>query len=135
MSACFMFQVLSIDKGAEPNWEAGEKEINRLLGVHLVNWSSDYLESYLDEWAGSDKTVADPDMNDRTAAVETLRKELESLRQAWHNDFQDAATFEVGNKEVLVTGGMSYSDPPTETYTTIQRLFYAGISRACGFDF
>lgn len=134
MPSELLMYYLSIDESKTPDWKKGEEEIARLEGVHMVEWPEDFLMYYGEEWAGSSVSKADPDMNDRTSNVAMLKDELANLKKAWNNEYSDAAMCEIGTKRVLFTGGMSYGSPPSDTYTTVQKLLYAGITGACGFD-
>jgi hypothetical protein len=69
------------------------------------------------------------------ALRESLLVSLKEFESVWTGEAyaRDMAGIEVGQYSVLLTGGMSWGDTPTESYDVIRRLEAAGVLRAAGF--
>lgn len=108
---CF---VIGMPIGKEPNWDIGEKEYRRAAR----------------EWV---KTRGDrgADIQD---VVEDLKESVAEVKQAWNGGGRDMSVFNHGHEKLLVTGGMSYGDDPTDLFTHIQNLYDSGLIEVLGFD-
>lgn len=128
MGAEFVLEILEIEKGRKPNWDAGLRKIKALGKIPYGEWPREYRECRdLDGAPRSNKRV-------RASHVSTLKADLADLKLAWANALRTAAKFEICHKNIVVTGGLSWGDSPTEVYDSIKRLISAGITKAMGFD-
>jgi hypothetical protein len=50
---------------------------------------------------------------------------VDEIRLAW--DARDTALQLVGNRYILITGGMSWGDSPGETFDALSKLYAAGV--------
>lgn len=136
MGADLLLSYLTIDSEKRVDLEAGRLAIERLASTPLEEWPW----GYLDQWKGED-VPADPDEAAalRAELVEQLRDDLEVIEalvpghdQAGYR--RDVWVGDIGGKQVIASGGMSWGDAPTDAFESLERLGDAGISRAMGFD-
>jgi hypothetical protein len=132
MGADFCFSFVAIDIGKKPDWEAAEKEIERLKDVHISEWLQDWLH-FFDSEAANVK-AGEPDMNFRLPALEALKKLLLEFRELWDDGTRETGYFEYIGKAFLLSGGMSWGDSPTDAYTIINDFMNSGLARKAGFD-
>ena len=126
MGADLLVAYLTIDCGKQPDWKAGARKITELATTALDAWPGDYLEY---------RGIQQGDQSeDRQAYVNELEADLKAAELAWKHDLRDAVCCDISNKVVLISGGMSWGDDPTETYTSIWRLHLSGVAKTCGFD-
>lgn len=125
MGADLILEWLQIDKGKQPDFEAGKKYVEELIKKPIAEWPGDYLERHLGD-----------DLKNYDVAEEAakLTKTLGDIEGAWKTGYRDTAIIEVCHKTLLITGGMSWGDSPTNTFDDIDRALTSGISKACGFD-
>jgi hypothetical protein len=65
---------------------------------------------------------------------ERLLSDLELVEVALSGQRRDTWTGEIGGKTVLLSGGLSWGDVPTEAFEALNRLSLAGVTSAMGFD-
>jgi len=123
MGADLLVSFVTIDKEKEPDWEAGLRHVAELALKRCDEWPQDDPQF----WGGS----FDP----REEATQ-LRGQLEDLKRCFDEcGSRQIVSFEICHKRVLLAGGMSGGDGPTESWEEINRLVAAGVTKACGFDF
>ncbi len=114
MGADFLCYVIGMPIGEEPRWHVSEKEMKEA--------AKRYKKSRDD-----DSPVTD--------VAEDLRHRIRELRDAWGGGYcREAAVFQRGHEKILVTGGMSWGDDPTDLSSTIQDLYDAELIDILGFD-
>jgi hypothetical protein len=132
MGADFCFAFVTIDSGKEPDWKAAEKEIERLKDTHITEWSHDWLDQF--DYEATKVKPGEPDMNFRLPALEALKTLLADFRQLWDEGTRETGYFEYCQKAFLLSGGMSWGDPPTEAYSVISDFLASGLARMAGFE-
>lgn len=140
MGADFCLAYLGIEKEKDPDWSKARELVERMGKTHLFRWKEtfkdiedmDYFFMTLDVPMGW-KDEGEPDMNDRTRACERLLRCLREVRSAWDEGTRDSAVLELNGKAYLFSGGMSWGDPPTDTYSEINLFLASGMSTAAGF--
>jgi len=115
MGADLFIAHLVIDKGKDPDWDAGVKAARA--------WEGDFQE---DGWFCEFDTLQ--------RVREELEKDVQILRDAWTRHRRDATWLEVSGKLVFLTGGFSWGDPPTDLYDPMMRLIVSGVHAALGFE-
>ena len=127
MGADLLVAYLTINRGKTSDWKAGQRKITELATTPLKQWPGDYL---------NDRGIDPKDKSeDRQAYVDELESGLHDLQKAWDDQFRDIVLFDVSEKVVLLSGGISWwGDDPTESYAMIWRLQLSGVAKACGFD-
>jgi hypothetical protein len=101
-----MDSVPYIREGFEPNWKAGFEKI---------------------DWLTKDGQILEDDQ-------EFLEGELDEFKDMFNGSHRrDVTVHEIGPYDVILTGGMSWGDSPTELSSTITNLEEYGILEACGF--
>ena len=117
-----------IDKDKEPDFKKGYEYIDELMKKPVLEWPQEFRFNEVDERYKSD-----------VEAVEQTRQKLtevlEMLSDAWGGHHREAADLVCENKVILITGGLSWGEMPTDLYRNIHRLVAAGVTPACGFDF
>ena len=121
--------VLTIEKGIKPNWKKGLNAIQKLEITPLPEWPKGYLDRQM-----GDSISESPDEKELTDQVSTLKNDLETLKAAWANKRHDGNKLEICHKILILSAGMSWGDPPTELYESMDRLIDAGATKAMGFD-
>jgi hypothetical protein len=81
----------------------------------------------------------DPDETEvmRDSFVQLLLADIQMIEEELSPDGslrRDLWSGDIGNKLVILSGGESWGDAPTEAFRSLDRLAEAGISRAMGFD-
>lgn len=114
MGSDLILSWLSCDKDRKLNWKAGHAAIDAL--------EADNEDGTLSTEGGD-------------YSKECLHSDLKSLEEAAAGKYRDASVLSIGRLNVLMTGGMSWGDSPSETYETISHLAeFSGILEAVGFD-
>ncbi|MGH7307087.1 MAG: hypothetical protein ACREK6_00160 [Candidatus Rokuibacteriota bacterium] len=118
---------------AEIDLTAGRQAIEELAAKPLSAWSAEFLD-----YAGVD---LDPRSKDRERMpqvradlVHGLEADLGLLELAVEDRRRDVWVGKIGGKSVLLTGGLSWGDVPTDAFEAFNRLALAGVTRAMGFD-
>lgn len=68
-----------------------------------------------------------------SAIKSMLLDELKFFKEAIKNDSRELGAFRFKGNMIYLTGGMSWGDPPTELFDTINNLWQAGILEDAGF--
>ncbi|MDG7022996.1 MAG: hypothetical protein JRN45_00585 [Nitrososphaerota archaeon] len=112
--ADFICFVIGMPIGQEPKWGVSEKEFRRAAREWIKN-----------------RADAGAEVKD---VVKDLKQSATEVKQAWNGGGRDVAVFERGHEKLLVTGGMSYGDDPTDLFAHIQDLYDSGLIDVLGFD-
>ena len=102
---------LICDKNMKPNWDAGHKAINDLEDKSERTDGMGRIESGSGEMVDIDK----------------LHTALNYLEHALNTGSDETSTIEVGHLNIIISGGPSYGEDPTQLYTEILKLDDAGI--------
>lgn len=143
MGADFCLAYMGIETDKEPDWKKAEELIEKMGKIHLSKWRGEipeipdieHLLTYRLSLDHMYETENEPDMNDRTKACEELTTCLREIQVAWAGEVRDSITLEICGKTFLFSGGMSWGDPPTETYMAINLFLDSGMADVCGFGF
>lgn len=139
MGADMLLWTLPLRNGAEPDWKAGESVVDKLEATPLKEWPEDYRDRYVQLEEAEAETVEDKaadakkETEQRATEVKALRQALEDVKQAWDGHHREGASIQVAGYDILVTGGLSWGDPPTELATAMDRVGLSGVESACGF--
>ena len=109
MGADFLVDYLWIKQPHTPNWLAAKEEIELLSDKQLADWCENYFWSLF---------IEDPASDAIRSELFALNSEIEEI---WLNVPRDCLILDVGPYAILITGGMSWGDEPTESYTTIAK--------------
>jgi len=120
MGADMCMAYLVWGRGRKPNWAAGERFIKNNL-----KYDEENEEGALTVTAASELEFTQTQ----------LRGFLNDVRDAYMGRRRDADHIEIGGCEVLLTGGMSWGDDPSDLYRSICNLddTDGGILEAVGF--
>lgn len=66
--------------------------------------------------------------------VSDALESLERVKAAWNNEYRDAARITLKHTVILISGGMSWGDGPTETFNDIALVQSIGALQAAGFE-
>ena len=102
-------------EGFTPDWAAGEALIKSLAQD----------QNFLDEYCYDD---------DSAAAEEDWLAKLEEFKEAYCNGRRDMARYDMGPITVIMTGGPSWGDSPTELADLMGDLEQHEILIECGFE-
>lgn len=133
MGADFLVSVLTANPKTEIDFALGRQAIEELAGKPLSGWPAEFLDYAgidLDAKWTNGRRVAQV----RAELVHGLKADINLLEAAVQGDRRDVWTGEIGGKSVVLTGGMSWGDGPTEAYEAFERLSLAGVTRVMGFD-
>ena len=123
MGVDFIGAVMAMPAHEEPDWEAGRRAIEHLASAPMRAWPTDFRDLFADELG--DDTHVD---------AARLRRDFGRVRDHWENGGRESGRFSILGVHLLVTGGMSDGDPPTDLVDSIGRLDAAGVLEACGFN-
>ena len=123
MGADFIGALVWLPKDEKPDWEVGRQTIQKLASTPMPNWPDEFVEFWAD---GPDQDPNGP------AAM--LKQDLECLQDHWDNGGRESAMVQILGVNMLLTGGMSWGDAPTDLMDCIDRLREADVLQACGFN-
>lgn len=126
MGADMMVAAIWMNQRKKPDFENGKKHIEKLKELPVLKWPARIVT----ELGNCFGTPLEP-----APLIETLLGNLESLELAWEGNHREATFIDVAKKRILVTGGLSWGDAPTDLFREIDHLVAAGVTKACGFDF
>ena len=133
MGADFLVSFLTADPKAEIDFTAGRRAIEELGASPLSSWPADFLD-----YAGVNPDLSSKDDKGtrevRADLVDGLETDLRLLEAAVEGSRRDVWIGEIGGKSVVLTGGPSWGDVPTDAFEAFNRLALAGVTRAMGFD-
>jgi hypothetical protein len=121
MGANMILSAVSISKKKKPDFEKGEELIAKLEMTPADKWPAEFTDRFNDDLKIGPMAAA-------------LRKSLEALVQAWAGHHREAAWMNVCGRKLIVTGGLSWGDPPTDLMSDIENLLSSGVAQACGFS-
>ena len=100
MGADFCCEILTWDCERKLNWNAGKKLINSL--------------EYDDK--------QEIDFNGYTATKDELLGFLQDIKEASENNRRDTSVLNILNLNMMITGGVTWGDNPSDTYSAISNL-------------
>ena len=120
MGADLLLAWFEIDAAKEPDWEAGRKRIRNLTPE---DWERAERMGY--------PVNLPADMDDINCAL----AHIDTVKDRWENGGRDATTIEIRGANLLMTGGMSWGDSPTEAWDAFSDLYaLPGVVAAMGFN-
>lgn len=141
MGSDFCYAYLVMEKEKEADWKKAELLIEKLLGTHMSKWHEalpcsdiEYLFMKLNVALDGYKDESEPDMNDRTASCQKLKACLESVRKAWENGNREVGMIELKDVDIMLTGGLSWGDSPTDMYDVFNLFYECGLAHEAGFQ-
>ncbi len=85
------------------------------------------------DWEAGLKALEGLEEDEEENPVPTA-KDIEDLKNAFHNSYRDAALVRIREYDVVLSGGMSWGDDPTDTFGIIVRILnYPKVWQAMGF--
>lgn len=133
MGSDFMVSFLAAGRRKRIDVDAGRSALERLRVTPLEDWPQDFLEAQ----CGDVPEDTDEAELMRHSFVQLLMADIQMIEEELSPDGalrRDLWSGDIGNKLVIMSGGMSWGDAPTEAFRTLDRLKQAGISRTMGFD-
>ena len=116
MGADFLCFIVGMPIGQEPRWDL----------VDDKQWK-EAAETWIKE--RGDKGA------DIEGVIKDLKAQVAEVKDAWNGGYRrDASVFHRGHEKVLITGGLSWGDDPTDMFATIQDLYDSGLIDTLGFD-
>ena len=122
MGADFIGALVWLPKDEKPDWKGGRQAIQKLEATPRQGWPEDYVS----DWADLHETDAE--------ALAELRQDLKCLQEHWDEGGRESGMVQILGHNILLTGGMSRGDAPTELMDCIDRLGAANVLQACGFN-
>jgi hypothetical protein len=123
--------------GSSINFGKAREKILSLSKIHLSRWG-ETLPGYLDASNFYDLPMeldgSKDDTAERHEACNTLLKVVDEVEKGWTGDLRDTGTITLGGFEVLLSAGMTWGDPPTESCRTIDIFSMTGLQREAGFE-
>jgi hypothetical protein len=142
MGADFLVAFIAAGRRKRLDVDAGRSALERLHATPLEEWPREFLERECGD-VPEDRDEAESMKNSFLECLLTdlhiVEKEL-SLRAPVGRLVSDGPVRRdlwsgtIGNKLIILSGGMSWGDAPTEAFSALDRLVSAGITRAMGFD-
>jgi hypothetical protein len=133
MGSDFLVSFIAAGRKKRIDTDAGRSAIERLRTTPLEEWPREFLEDHCGD------VPEDPDEAElmRDSFIQVLMADIQMIEEELSADGglrRDLWSGDIGNKLVIMSGGMSWGDAPTEAFRSLDRLAQAGISRAMGFD-
>jgi hypothetical protein len=133
MGSDFLVSFVTIGKKKKPDFAAARRRIERLAAMPHDKLPSEYLN-----------TIGLPDEEEftneeRDRRIKQLREDLGGIEAEFGDDnfempWRDLTSFNVDRKRVVLAGGMSGGDAPSDAFSSLERLVAAGVTKAAGFD-
>ena len=129
----FLLAFLAASRTKRLDTWAGRAALDRLRITPLEDWPPEFLESQIGE------VPNDPDEAEvfRRSFLELLADDFRLVEEELltpNAARRDLWSGTIGNKFVIMSGGMSHGEAPTAAFDSLNRLELAGITRAMGFD-
>lgn len=130
MGEDFCYCALTSLPGQKLNWNAGFKKLKELAYREYKGaWASGAVEEIEDEC--DYPIVCESGIDRKLCEMEAA---LEDVKEAVAGNRRDCGSESIGGVDILVSGGMTWGDDPTDTYTSISKLEdCGGILEAVGF--
>jgi hypothetical protein len=141
MSSDLLVTYLTIPRKKKPNLKAGERAIQKLSKTPAWDWPEGFLDYMGGDSAGTMHDTMSPldEAAKRNEFVHQVKADFKDLLV--HLDppkdgrgLRDIAELEIGPLRVILSGGLSGGDSPTESFDVIERLKAAKVTDAMGFD-
>ena len=131
MGAELVANILEIEKGRTPDWEAAES--------HLISKSDDELSDVAADLIVHRQDVSEDDAQGAACADERSSKArtallnvLQSVIDCWHGASRNAIKYEATDTVILIVGGTTVGEPFHEI-DDIEAFVASGMARAAGF--
>lgn len=85
-----------------------------------------FIKELREEWEKGGQSDAEEE-------AESLESYLDEFEEIWEGGRRDTTTHTFGAQDAIITGGMSWGDNPTESYSVISYLDEYNVLEACGF--
>jgi hypothetical protein len=121
MGADMILSVLWIGKKKNPDFKKGEALIQKLAMTPAEEWPKEFIDRF------NDDIMIGP-------MVDELSQSLNEVKRSWSGNHREAAFMEMCGRRILVTGGLSWGDAPTDLMGDIDNLLSSGVAKACGFS-
>lgn len=121
MGADLILAFAEIEKGKDPNWDAAADHINAGGWLDDDEVIVDLLGLFREESGWDDD------------ARSRVHSALENVMDMWARKYRDAGVLHLKHTDLLVSGGMSWGDSPTDSYDDIMLLRVTGALEAAGF--
>ena len=129
MGADFLFYQMS--GPPEPDWDKVERAIKELAGLPLDNWPDEFKEQYLGTIANAEGVPKETEETPQAWAKLRLTPALAEFQLGWTGEHRQGGCFEMPNgQHVMLTGGLSWGDGPTELYNVMMLLDFSGVLNA-----
>lgn len=129
MGADLIISAVAMRRDREEDQEGARRWIDRQTYASLAaRKDSCYeVETLLEDAEEAANTEADRD--------EAVRAALRSLLDEWNAapSWRDVGQLTFGEWNILLTGGMSWGDDPTESFGTFERLIGTGLATVLGY--
>lgn len=125
MGAGLYIAWLWIDKNSKPDWNSARKRLSWHESKPCRWWSEELLEYVFD--------LPHPNDFDRAEMLQEMRQAFALVQEIWHHEPHDCIRWPMGPLEVLVTGGMSWGDPPTDKIKPLRIFEETKMAEAAGF--
>ena len=125
MGADLILTGLELVPGRQPDWDAGEKWIEGLGDSELIEVAEQLYWDY---------EVDAHDNLDRESIQKQLRAMLVELQSVVDAPRRDTARIDwYGGLTLILSGGMSHGDSPTDSFDVLGDSENIGLAKACGF--
>ena len=115
VGADFVCIIIGMPIGQEPNWNIDDKQWKKAAKTWIEN-----------------TRIEEESVNN---IIGRLKEDVEEVKFVWNGGYRrDAVVFERGHEKLLVTGGLSRGDDPTEMYTIVDDLYSSGLVDVLGFN-
>jgi hypothetical protein len=101
------------------------------MGADFIFWAVSLPKNQKPNWKAGERYI---DKYEDVDARSSLRSRLKNFQLAWSNQHRESGFMTICHLEVLVSGGMSWGDTPTDLGNDINDLSDSGVLEACGFD-
>ena len=133
MGSDFLVAFLTAGKRKRIDLDAGRSKVERLRVTPLEEWPQDFLEA---QCGDVPEEPSEAELM-RASFIELLMADMQMIEDElppFGGGRRDLWSGDIVNKLVIMSGGESWGDAPTEAFRSLDRLAQAGISRAMGFD-
>jgi len=125
MGADLILTACAIKQGQVPDWQSGEKFLEELVIDDDLLEELDCSGMYIEQYENDEDAMVD--------IRERLGSALDEFQAAYEMGDRSTVYFPFGEWQLIICGGTSWGDTPSECFDAINFLEAAGVMKAMGF--
>lgn len=128
MGADMLIEAISLKKEQEPKWP------DSVTRKHAIDYIKNYLERIVDfsNVEAEEELEIESEIKD---VISQLTDDMEEVKRQLSGDYsREITSLSYPERDIWLTGGMSWGDEPTQLFDVFSRLWASGILEEAGFE-